>query len=169
MRAKGPNLIFLMKTKKNRAYLEKVRCDLRFDNLFVVPRRNLGGGLALLWMTSLNLHIRTFSPYHIDAMVDPGIEDAWQFTGFYGAPETTNWEDSWSLLRHLNSQLDLPWVYIGDFNEIVGLEEKTCTAICPERQMQAFQNCLDDCGLKDLGFLRLPFTWSNRRFDGLLV
>jgi len=60
VRAKGPNLIFLMETKKRRTYLEKVRCDLHFDNLFVVSRRNLGGGLVLLRMNDLNLHIRTF-------------------------------------------------------------------------------------------------------------
>ena len=124
-----------METKKSRAYLETVRCDLHFDNLFVVLRRNLGGGLALLWMNYLNLHIHTFSPFHIDAVINPGIRDAWRFTGFYEAPEIASSEDSWSLLRYLSSQLNLPWVCIGDFNEIICVEEKIGAAICPERQM----------------------------------
>ena len=35
--------------------------------------------------------------------------------------------------------------------------------------MQSFSDCLDFCGLKDLGFSGLPFTWCNRRFDGNVV
>lgn len=70
--------------------MEKTRCRLKFDNMFLVPRRNLSGGLALFWMNDLDLHIRTFSPHHIDAVVNPRVDDAWWFTGFYGAPETVN-------------------------------------------------------------------------------
>lgn len=39
----------------------------------------------------------------------------------------------------------------------------------PEKQMQDFRNCLDFCGLKDLGYLGLPFTWCNRRYNTGLV
>ena len=94
MRAKGPKLLFLMETKKKKSYLEKVRCHLKFNNMFIIPRRRESGGLALLWMNKLDLHIRKFSPHHIDVVVSPGIDDAWRFTGFYGAPEVANWEDS---------------------------------------------------------------------------
>ena len=57
VRAKGPKLLFLMETKKKNSYLEKVRCCLKFDNLFDVPRRHQSGSLALLWMNELDLHI----------------------------------------------------------------------------------------------------------------
>ena len=102
-------------------------------------------------------------------MVNPRVDDAWRFTGFYGAPETANREDSWSLLCHLSTQFDLPWVCIGDFNEITRLEEKSEGVLRLEKQMQMFRDCLDFCGFKDIGFTRLPFTWCNNRFDGPLV
>ena len=35
--------------------------------------------------------------------------------------------------------------------------------------MQDFKDCQDFCGLKDLGYTGLPFTWCNMRFDGSLV
>lgn len=76
VKAKGPNLVFFMETKKKKSYLEKLRCRLKFDNLFIVPQRNLSGGLALLWSNDLNLHIRTFLPHHIDVVVNPRIDDA---------------------------------------------------------------------------------------------
>ena len=74
VRAKGPNLVFLMETKKKNPYMEKIRCRLKFDIMFLVPRRNLSSGLALFWMNDHDLHIRTFS--HIDAVVNPRIDDA---------------------------------------------------------------------------------------------
>ena len=125
VKSKGPRLVFLMETKKKNSYMEKIRCHLKFDNMFLVPRRHFSGGLALFWSNDLDLHIRTFSSHHIDAVVNPRIDDAWQFTGFYRAPKIANREDSWSLLRHLSTQLDLPWVCLGDFNEITNLEEKS--------------------------------------------
>ena len=84
--------MFLMEMKKKN-YLEKIRCHLKFDNMFIVPRRHQSGGLALLWMNDLDLHIKTFSPHHIDTVVNPRINDTWRFTGFYGAPEVANWGD----------------------------------------------------------------------------
>ena len=125
VKSKGPRLVFLMETKKKNSYMEKIRCHLKFDNMFLVPRRHFSGGLALFWSNDLDLHIHTFSPHHIDAVVNPRVDDAWRFMGFYRAPKIANREDSWSLLRHLSTQLDLPWVCLGDFNEITSLEEKS--------------------------------------------
>lgn len=155
--------------QKENSYMEKIRCCLRFDNMFVVLRRNLSGNLALFWMNDLDLHIRTFSLQHIDAVVNLRIDDAWRLTGFYGALEVVNREDSWSLLRHLSSQFVLPWVCIGDFNEITRLEEESGGTLRLDKQMQVFRDCLDFCGFKDIGFTGLPFTWCNNRFDGPLV
>lgn len=82
MKAKAPRVIFLMETRKKDSYLERLRCRLKYDNLLIVLRKNLGNGLALLWNNDLHLHVRTFSPRHIDAVVNPGIDDAWCLTGF---------------------------------------------------------------------------------------
>ena len=86
VKSKGPRLVFLMETKKKNSYMEKIRCHMKFDNMFLVPRRHFSGGLALFWSNDLDLHIRTFSPHHIDAVVNPRVDDAWRFTGFYRAP-----------------------------------------------------------------------------------
>ena len=69
-----------------------------------------------------------------------------------------NQEDSWSVLRHLDSQFALPRVCIGDFNEITRVDEKLRGVVWHEKHMQDFRDCLDFCGLKDLGYSSLPFT-----------
>ena len=89
------------------------------------------------------LDVLTSSDNHIDGVMDQGMDDAWRFTGFYGDPETASRENSWNLLRDLSQRLALPWVCVGDFNEILRLEEKQGWLDRPERQMQGFRDALD--------------------------
>ena len=119
--------------------------------------------MALLWKEDFQLDVQTSSDNHIDAVVNQGMDDAWRITGFYGNPDSANREDSWSLLRDLSRRYSLPWVCIGDFNEILKVEEKQGWLDRPERQMQGFRDTLDFCRLKDLGYTGFPFTWCNQR------
>ena len=90
VRNKYPKLVFLMETKVEKVVLERIGRKIQFSNLFVVPRRNTGGGLALYWPADMNVDVQTFSVRHIDAIIDLGVNDAWRFTGFYRDPEIAN-------------------------------------------------------------------------------
>ena len=161
----SPSIIFLMETRSKEGFLKKLCSKLHADNVFIVPRTNTGGGLALYWKNSIDLHVMSSSPTYIDAVANPGMDDAWRFTGFYGNPVTANREHSWALLKHLCLKMDLPWMCIGDFNEIVKAKEKMGGALRRERQMREFWEALDFCGFRDLGFVGSPFTWCNNRPD----
>ena len=150
---------------KGRLLKKKLCSKLQTDNVFIVPRTNTGGGLALYWKNSIDLNVMSSSPTDIDAVVNPGVDDAWRFTGFYGNPVTANREHSWALLKHLCLKMDLPWMCVGDFNEIVKAEEKMGGALRRERQMREFREVLDFCGFRDLGFVGSPFTWCNNHPD----
>uniref|UniRef100_A0A2N9F204 Reverse transcriptase domain-containing protein n=1 Tax=Fagus sylvatica TaxID=28930 RepID=A0A2N9F204_FAGSY len=165
--AQDPTVVFLIETWQDEGPLERLRCKLHFDNKFVANSQNKGGGLCLLWKSSTNIKVNSFSPSHIDAVVDDNTPNAWRFTGFYGAPETSKREESWALLRRLNSQSTLPWCCMGDFNELVRLEEKQGRHNRSERQMQLFRDVLDDCGFVDLGFNGPKFTWTNNRMGDM--
>jgi hypothetical protein len=68
-------------------------------------------------------------------------------------------------LHHLQTFSPLPWLCIGDFNEIMELSEKYGATLRPDRQMEAFKKTLEDCKLSDLGFIGSKFTWCNNRED----
>jgi hypothetical protein len=123
VRVKAPSAVFLMETWSNEGYLENVRCFLHFKNKLIVQSNNKGGGLALFWNDDFNVFIKSYSCSHIDAIIKEGTADAWRLTGVYGASETQKREETWALLRHLASMSQLSWCCIGDFNEIVKLEE----------------------------------------------
>jgi hypothetical protein len=164
-----PKIVFLMETRLPVRKLEFLRVKFGMRGCFGVNRKRFGGGLALFWDDSVTLHIQSYSLFHIDAHVIQGDGATWRFTGFYGHPEAGLRVRSWALLRQLYALADLPWVLIGDFNEISALEEKYGREDRSLRQMANFREALSDCSLMDLGFIGSEFTWSNNREDESLV
>uniref|UniRef100_A0A7N2LKW2 DUF4283 domain-containing protein n=1 Tax=Quercus lobata TaxID=97700 RepID=A0A7N2LKW2_QUELO len=134
-RAKDPSMVFLAETLANDARLEIVQKSIEHDHRWVVPREGQGGGLALFWKSSINLTVIGSSKYYIDAIIDKNSEDEWQFTGFYGEPETARRGEAWEQLKYLNSQTNIPWSCIGDFNEITRQDEKLGGGKRPHNQM----------------------------------
>ena len=66
------------------------------------------------------------------------------------------------LLEHLSGRLNLPWVVMGDFNEIMFAGEKLGGNPRPEWQMNQLYEVLNKCHLCDLGYIGSNFTWSRR-------
>jgi hypothetical protein len=79
------------------------------------------------------------SKYHIDAIIkeDDGFE--WRFTGVYGEPKTELRDATWQLMRSFKPQSNLPWVCMGDFNEIIFACEKEGGAARHQAQMNKFK------------------------------
>ncbi|XVE89269.1 hypothetical protein DITRI_Ditri19aG0189600 [Diplodiscus trichospermus] len=83
------------------------------------------GGLVLMWRVEINLEIMSYSRNHIDSRIKGEADDrVWRFIGVYEEPETGKRKHTWELLRWLGSQNDLPWFCIGNFNEILSVDEK---------------------------------------------
>ena len=108
-----------------------VKCSTQISLLFLVIKGE--GGLALLCKDDFVLDVLTSSDNHIDGVVDQGMDDTWRFIGFYGDPNTTSRENYWNLLRDLSQRPNLPWVCMGEFNEILKLEEKHGWLVRPKR------------------------------------
>ena len=58
--------------------------------------------------------------------------------------------------------VSLPWVLLGDFNEMISEDEKMGGLPLNRNRISAFRNCMDKCGLMDLGFQGPRFTWTNK-------
>ena len=92
--------------------------------MFVVPREIKGGGLVLFWKESIAVTVEGFDKNHIDVIINKNTEQEWQFTGFYGEPKTQRRIESWNLLRRLERKFQIPWLCVGDFNELLRSEKK---------------------------------------------
>ena len=166
IRVKDLSVMFLAETWADKARLKELKRNLGFDNLHFVERINRGGGLALSWKNSVDLQVQTSSKNYIDIIVNKGVDGAWRLKGFYGELVTHKRIESWNLLQDLNSRMALPWLCLGDFNEITRQSEKLGGSIQSQAQMQLFRDAIDECGFMDLGFTGSQFTWKKHFNDG---
>ena len=169
IRAQDPSVVFLAKTWLDKARLEDIRIKLNFGGMIEVCRETRGGGIVIFWKKEIDFSLGTFSPNHIDGIMNKGKEDEWRFTGFYGESETANHHLSWSCLRSLKRRNSIPWLCAGDFNEIIRSHEKVGGCQRPARQMEDFREVLDECGFRDLGFVGGKFTWCNGHPNGFTI
>lgn len=118
-----PDILFLSETRLDKCRMQKFRSMLGMHNMWVEDCKGKSGGLALFWRREINVTVRWSGRMHIDTVVEEKDGYKWRLTGIYGEPQTGK-KETWRLLRTLHNQLQLPWVCIGDFNEILYNHEK---------------------------------------------
>jgi hypothetical protein len=107
------------------------------DSKVINPSNGRSGGLILFWKREIQIDLIYSEPNFIDVRVLNGHDKMWRLTGIYGEPR---WEDkykTWDRMRELKQRSDLPWVIIGDFNEILFSTEKEGGNPRPQNFMQA--------------------------------
>ncbi|XP_031106341.1 uncharacterized protein LOC116010994 [Ipomoea triloba] len=90
----------------------------------------------------------------------PGI-NPWHLTFYYGFSERSRRQQSWDFFRALKSNSDLPWMVVGDFNDLSCPYEKRGIHPHPTSLFDGFNSALDDCGLFDLGMRGRRYTWER--------
>ncbi|KAL9672151.1 hypothetical protein QQ045_028399 [Rhodiola kirilowii] len=123
--------------------------------------RGRAGGLAMRWDESIQVRIISYSSSHIDAVVKESCE--FRLTLFYGEPNISDRIFGWNLLRRLGEGMDIPWVVVGDFNEVTSSSEVQGGRGRQNWKMENFRRVLEECELSDLGFSRYPFKFLNCR------
>ena len=160
----SPSIVFLCETRQSKNKMKRYRSRLGLSGFEASDSDGLSGGLALYWHESLSLDVKTINKRYIDAYVTtaPG-EPPWRLTYVYGEPRTEDRHRVWSILRDLHRQSDLSWVVVGDFNEAMWSFEHFSESPRSAGQMIDFRDALEVCGLGDLGFAGLPYTYDNKR------
>ncbi|KAI9112268.1 hypothetical protein K1719_016791 [Acacia pycnantha] len=162
-----PCLIFLAETKAEA--VNRLRCvnKLGFDGLSYVPSLGRSGGILAAWNSSFievdvinldrqSIHLRCRFP-----------NEGWFFvTALYAIPDTRHKQILWSTLNGFASSMVLPWVVVGDFNDIASLSERTGGLGSSEARCSLFSDRIQSCNLMDLGAVGPKFTWRGPKLSG---
>ncbi|XP_060973975.1 uncharacterized protein LOC133039163 [Cannabis sativa] len=160
----SPHVLFLMETKLAQNSNSRIRQLLHFPNGLEVPRVGLSGGLMLFWTDVVDVTLLNMGPTFFDCYMKFNGWPNFHFTGFYGAPEIANKSDSWTLFQRFGDVAPLlPWLTMGDFNEILSNNDKSGGGLRRESQMEAFRSTLDKCFLQEVPYIGDPFTWIKNR------
>lgn len=158
VKQKTPALIFLTETKALTHEMMRVKRRLHFKNGVAVDPQGRAGGLAMLWDDTVDITLRSMSKNHIDVLVNQEAHEQWRLIGVYGWPERSNKFKTWELLRSLHEQMDVPWMIMGDFNEVLYETEKNSRNPCDFDSVQQFRSVVDELLLKDVACSGYSYT-----------
>ncbi|XP_019184966.1 PREDICTED: uncharacterized protein LOC109179943 [Ipomoea nil] len=158
---KQPDFVFLMETKVGRDHAERLRVKIGFEGLFYVDSSGLSGGLALFLRKNNTARLLSYSKNYVDVEVTIIGFPVWRMTCYYGFPERNRRTESWDLLRTLSARSDLPWIVVGDFNDLLFQYEKRGGNPHPNSLLRGFGDAIEDCGLAQLPLDGYPYTWEK--------
>lgn len=158
---RAADVIFLSETHLEEWAAESLKRRLKMDHKEVVESDGRSGGLLLLWKKEVVISLRHKTLNYIDAFVGSGQENMWRLTGMYGEARWRDKHLTWQRLRELRAVCDMPWMVLGDLNEIMYPFEKEGGNVRPERYMQAFRDAVQDCNLTDFGYVGDRYTWQR--------
>ncbi|KAK9756466.1 hypothetical protein RND81_01G099800 [Saponaria officinalis] len=164
LRREDAEVVVLQETKLSGREMEAVTG--RLDGYEGLYGDSIGkkAGVAILWRSDLSVALVSSSAHHIDVEIEGLFScNKWRLTGFYGWADNERKHLSWELLREIRGFSNLPWMVIGDFNQILFEGEKKGGAPRAQSEMNDFRKTMDDCNPTDLGYIGNPFTWWNKR------
>ncbi|KAJ4849688.1 hypothetical protein Tsubulata_006712 [Turnera subulata] len=94
--------------------------------------------------------------------------DTFLFIAVYACPQEKWRKFLWRNLELLASSISEPWLLGGDFNAILASHERKDASGRHGLANRAFQNCVSNSNLLDLGFSGSKFTWKRGNFQARL-
>uniref|UniRef100_A0A6N2N2Q5 Endonuclease/exonuclease/phosphatase domain-containing protein n=1 Tax=Salix viminalis TaxID=40686 RepID=A0A6N2N2Q5_SALVM len=98
-----------------------------------------------------------------------GSNEKWLFTVVYANPNAILKKQCFEEVAKLASGVRLPWMVIGDFNEILMADEKIRGAAVDNQRCYHFARWVQECQLIDLGSKGPKFTWRGGCRNDVLV
>ncbi|GLT68417.1 hypothetical protein SLA2020_406500 [Shorea laevis] len=165
-----PDVICFLETKTNSA-TNAMRFLRRFgfDKDYQVPSQGRAGGLWLFWCSSsVRLEILHSSSQFIHCVLAQH-QVACLVTFVYIQPHVAVKDLCWDQLRALAQHVAGNWVVMGDFNDILSVEEASPRATRGFVRAQRFRDRLSSCGLHSTEPLGCKYTWLRKQNGRVLL
>ena len=155
-----PAILVLMETKIGGDRAKEISGRLPFDEAFHTDTIGYAGGLWMLWNSDkVEVSILSSTEQEIHAIVKVLNSNlSWLFTAVYANPRTAERHILWENLNKVAELHNMPWVLVGDFNEPLLNEDKFGGRAVSVNRSLLFKECLDNCGMIDIGFSSPRFT-----------
>ncbi|XP_050278348.1 uncharacterized protein LOC126719886 [Quercus robur] len=150
----SPILMVITETRMSGARADEIIKALPFDGYAVADTIGFAGGIWLLWRTDLvHVEVLAATEQEIHALIQVRSQSfSWLISAIYASPRFEERCILWNNLKILANMHDLPWALMGDFNEVLAVEEKYGGNPICQRRGRAIKECMDECRMMDLGY-----------------
>ena len=133
---------------------------LPFDRFITMDTIGFMSGLWLLWKKEdADVNLLAFTEKEIHATIKVCYSNqSWFISAIYASPRLVERHIMWSNLSEVANLHDLPWLLLGDFNEILCREDKYGGRQVHINRALEFKDCIDNCNMIDLGFTGPKYT-----------
>ena len=164
----SPAIVVVTETRMGGERAKAITDRLPFDRAIHADTIGYSSGIWVLWnsaVVEVTQLAKTEQEIHVTVKVlDSNL--TWVLSSIYACPRLAERSLLWNNLSSIASLHHLPWLMVGDFNELFSCNDKQGGNHLNLRRVQLFKDCLDACGMVDLGFHGPKFTWVNRRETG---
>ena len=158
-----PDILVLVETKVSRSHTADIVGSLPYDSWFLVEPVGFAGGILILWDPArVSLHVINSNAQGVHALVEVNTNNFFLST-IYANTKFRIRKNLWNDLIDVAHNIDMPWLVIGDFNEVLSQNEKWGGNAVKPHRIAMFSSTMDSCNLLDLGFNGPKFTWTNKR------
>lgn len=165
-----PNVVLLTETRVGGDRASSIINSLGFPRHYKVDPMGYAGGIWLLWNDEqINMHVEGHTFQEMNAVAEVSPTTCALLSFIYGSPIRDRRKVLWNNLMNVAPLVNMPWLVCGDFNDILSSSEKFCSREACKSRISDFKQCIESCGLHDLGFSGQKFTWINKRTEGGLV
>ena len=161
----SPSIMVLTEMRVGGERAARIIEKLPFDGSFATDIIGYVGGLWLLWKKE-EVDVSALSSTEREIHTSIKVSNSnlsWLFSSIYASPRLYERKILWANLTQVAQLHNLPWLMMGDFNEILSGEDKFGGRQINLNKALEFKNCIDACNFIDLGFLGPKYTWSNLR------
>nr|XP_016467319.1 PREDICTED: uncharacterized protein LOC107789954 [Nicotiana tabacum] len=125
---------------------------------------NYNGQIWYFWNINCDSIFIAEDEQHITIKFEDGVNNHGSYiSAVYAKCTSTERKDLWNSLEQDNLSIDGPLYIGGDFNVITNPDKKLGRRPYMVHRCLNFINCMDNCGVIDIGFSGSKFTWCNNR------
>jgi len=160
----NPDILFLLETLTNDINSQTLIRRMGFRHFDYIPPSNHSGGIWVLWTNErLQAAVLSKETRAIHLLVhDPQCTQNCIISGMYGPAKEADKDIFWNHLTHLNSVFDLPWLLLGDFNELESANDKRGGRPVSLRRLNRLPNFLRASQCESIPVQGSPFSWKQR-------
>ncbi|KAI9115930.1 hypothetical protein K1719_012860 [Acacia pycnantha] len=125
------------------------------------------GGIWLLWeMDNIKVEVLRIEEQFVHCNLK--MEgDEFLFSAIYANPNEHRRHELWEMLSSIGSEVNVPWLLAGHFNEIKTPLEQVGGGRVNESRCRRFNTWIQDCNLIDVKANGPFYTWKGSKWDGL--
>ncbi|XP_065616035.1 uncharacterized protein LOC136061751 [Quercus suber] len=167
--AYGSDILVILEPRISGNHAEHVIGQVKLPRHFRVDPIGLSNGTWVLWDDrKCNVDVVWAIKQSVTMIIkvhSSSQSTSWLFSAIYASPILHKRMHLWTHLKNVASEFNMPWLVMGDFNELLHTMDKLGGCPLIASHVHAFNDCLNHCGLFDLATNGPYCIWTNKNWD----